>query len=427
MKRKTILASIGVVLLCLFVSCSKYPVEEKGQQRSGIEVNLKIFCADRRFADNLGEIATVYESENPDIKVTIDGADDGENYIQLLKNEFISGDAPAIFNVNGLSQMEEMSGNLLDLTSHPLATSILHGYEKAVAKNGKLYGLPTSCKVSGFIYNAEIFSLAGIDTTKIVDFKSFEQTVIALDEKIKLGELRENFPELKAVFDSRDSFEATLNAAISIDFGDVESVHKSKVFPLQAEKALKKIVDLQVKYSVTGSDSKTSAIEELASERVAIIAESSDVADRLQLLSATVGDKTAIFPIFVNKHIRESVANGATNYWGVNKNADALIRKAALNFLEWLYQNETAKKFITDQCNLIPPYKGFEEIVPATALGRGALKYIEEKKTFEHLLTASPSDWLNIKAPSVFKQYLTGQDSWKAFTKKIKSNWEQTR
>jgi len=179
------------------------------------EVTLNIFQFKVEIAKELDEAARAYEAEHPNVKINIQTVGGGDDYGAALRAKVQSGEEPNIFNIGGPQDVEDWMTRLEDLSDQPWVGQALEGVLSGVTVDGKVYALPFNIEGYGFVYNKAIFEAAGINAADIKDFASLEAAVKTLDGKIKAGELKDKFPNLKAAFEvaARETWVTGLHAS----------------------------------------------------------------------------------------------------------------------------------------------------------------------------------------------------------------------
>jgi len=450
MKRSKRFLSFGTMMMLilstlLFTACGAQQSTNQGesQQQSGEEkeqVVVDIFQFKVEIAKELEEAAKAYEKENPNVKINIQTVGGGDDYGAALKAKFQSGNEPAIFNVGGPQDVEDWMSKLEDLSDQPWVEQALPGILSGVTVDGKIYALPFNIEGYGLVYNKNIFKDAGIDASKIVDYESLEAAVKTLDAKIKSGEMKDKYPLLEAVFEfpAKETWVTglhTSNAVLGQEFESSIDAFNSDKVELKYADAYKKLVDLQANYSSNG-DSKaklnavdyTTQVEEgLAIERVAIIQQGNWIYGGVKNVDENVAENLGILPMPVDGATEDSIPVGVPMHWAVNKNSDEKVKKAAKDFLNWLYTSETGKDYIVNKFFFIPPLKGFENFEPKDSLGRAVKEYAEKGKTIPWVFMGYPTAWgMDVLGNNVQK-YLAGEYTWNQVIEDSKAKWEEMR
>ncbi|WP_139490857.1 extracellular solute-binding protein [Brevibacillus dissolubilis] len=121
----------------------------------------------------LEDVVKQTETNNPGLKIELEGVDENVNRNQKLKAEMAAGNPPEIFEMFGGSdtQLYVKAGRLLDLTEF-LETSGLKDQFVNLEEftvDGKIYGLPFGGYAEGVFYNKKLFQELGIEVPKTWD------------------------------------------------------------------------------------------------------------------------------------------------------------------------------------------------------------------------------------------------------------------
>lgn len=437
MRRKKIFTIISTVVLSLSVAltgCSK------GNSNSAKQVQVDIFQFKVEIHDELQNAANDYMKDHPDVKINLSTVGGGDDYGAALKAKFQSGQEPAIYNVGGPQDIKDWIGKLEDLSGEDWVKNAVSGTLNGVTVDGKVYAAPMSVEGYGLIYNKEIFKAAGIDSSKINSYKTLEEAVKILDEKIKSGALKSQFPNLEAVFELPASETwvtglHTSNAALSQEFTSDLAAFESKTVEFKYGEGFKKLIDLQATYSSNGtSKGKLNAVkysnqveEGLAVERVAIVQQGNWIYNAVNGVDPKVAENLDILPTSIEGGKEDTIPVGVPMYWAVNSGADDKVKEAAKDFLEWLYTSDKGKDYVVNKFFFIPAYKGFENVKPQDSLGKAVAKYSEEGKTTPWVFMGYPTAWGMDTVGTNIQKYLDGQSTWEDAIKDSKAKWQESR
>ncbi|QXM06389.1 ABC transporter substrate-binding protein [Crassaminicella indica] len=439
-KSKKILALIMTVFMSmmLFAGCGSQEKKEVSEEKDKVEVNVFQFKVE--IAKELEEAVLAYEKEHPNVKINIQTVGGGDDYGAALKAKFQSGSEPDIFNVGGPQDIKDWMNKLEDLSDQPWVDLALPGILEGATVDGKVFALPFNIEGYGFVYNKGIFEAAGIDPAKIVDYKSLEEAVKALDEKIKSGALKEKYPLLEAVFEypAKETWVTglhTSNAALGQEFSNsIEAFNAEKV-SFKYGDGLKKLIDLQANYSsnkdqkqkLNAVDYTRQAEEGLAIERVAIIQQGNWVYGKIKGVDEKVANNLDILPMPIEGAKEDSIPVGVPMHWAVNKDSKDEVKAAAKDFLNWLYTSDTGKDYIVNKFYFIPPLKGFDNLEPKDPLGKAVKRYAEDGKTIPWVFMGYPTGWGMEILGNDIQKYLAGEYTWEELISDAKAQWEKMR
>lgn len=424
-KKVLSLAAVGVMTASLLAGCGG-----SGEQKSaGNQVQLDVFQFKVEFKDQFNKLASDYMKEHPDVKINVTTVGGGGDYGAALKSKFSSGNEPTIFNIGGPQDVKDWQSKLEDLSSVAIAKEALPKTLDGVTKDNKIYGLPYNQEGYGFIYNKEVFKKAGINPNDLTTYPKLLEAVKKLDaEKSKLG--------LDAVFafPAKETWVTGLhlsNVFISPEFGgDVNKTFEAKKIDFKYGKQFKDIVDMQNKYSVqpTVSMDYSQQVEKLFSMgKVAMIQQGNWAYNSIEQIDDELAKNLGIIPIPVEGVEEGKLPVGVPMYWAVNKSKDDATKKAAEDFLNWMYTSEKGKEYVMNEFKFIPAYKGYDESKIVDPLSKEIYKYSKEGKTINWVFMGYPSSWGQNTLGSDIQKYLSNQTSWDELIKNAQQAWEKER
>ncbi|MEW9121160.1 MAG: ABC transporter substrate-binding protein [Thermotaleaceae bacterium] len=443
LKRGIALSLMTLLVLSVFLlsACGPQQSAPPATTEEGAEdVTLNIFQFKVEIAKELEEAARLYASEHPNVKINIQTVGGGDDYGAALRAKVQSGVEPTIFNIGGPQDVEDWMTRLEDLSDQPWVAQALDGVLLDVTVDGKVFALPFNIEGYGFIYNKEIFEAAEIDPSQITDFASLETAVKALDSKIKAGELKEKFPNLKAAFEvaAKETWITGLhcsNAVISQEFESSLDAYAAKKIAFKYGDGLKALLDLQSDYSANAKskgklnavDYATQVDQGIAIERVAIIQQGNWIYGGVKAVDEAVANNLDILPMPVKGGKEDGIPVGVPMYWAVNNKGSDAEKAAAKDFLNWLYTSDKGKDFIVNKFFFIPPLKGYENLEPKDPLGRAVKRYAEAGKTMSWVFMGYPTGWgMNVLGVEIQK-YLAGEIKWEDLLNNAQNQWEEMR
>lgn len=442
LKRKLVaLALAGTLLTTAMTGCtSKKDDENNSGGTSAENATVDIFQFKVEIAKELENAAKLYMEKNKNVKINIQTVGGGDDYGAALRAKMQSGAEPAIFNIGGPQDVEDWASKLDDLSDQPWIANANQGTLPAVQKDGKTYGMPFAIEGYGFIYNKEILSAAGIDGSTIKTYDALVDAVKKLDTKIKDGSLKKQYPNLKAVFElpAKETWVTgnhTANVVLSQELNDAMAAYNAKTIDFKYASQFKDLIDLQAKYTENGSnwgklnsiDYATQVGQGIAVERVAMIQQGNWIYNDVKQVDPTVADNLDIMPIPVKGGKEDSIPVGVPMYWCVNKNAKDADKKAAKDFLNWLYTSDEGKDYIVNKFYFVPPFNNFGDVKPQDPLGRTVKAYADAGKTLPWVFNSAPVGWTQDVLGSSIQKYLGGQATWDKIISDAKSKWQEMR
>lgn len=433
---------LAMALMTLGTGCAPKAAApaEPAAPAAGDQVTVDVFQFKVEIAKELEAAAKAYEAANAGVKINIQTVGGGNDYGAALRAQFQSGAEPDIYNVGGPQDVADWTSKLEDLSDQPWVPQAMEGILSGATVDGKVYALPFNIEGYGLIYNKGIFEAAGVDAATIKDYASLETAVKALDAKIKAGALKEKYPQLEAVFEyaAKETWVTglhTSNAALSQEFDSSLTAFAAKSVEFKNADALKKLIDLMADYSAAGKDrAKLNAVDYatqvdngLAIERVAIIQQGNWVYGGVAKIDQAVADNLGILPLPVVGGKEDSIPVGVPMHWAVNKDAPDADKKAAKDFLNWLYTSDAGKDYVVNKFFFIPPLKGYEGFEPKDSLGQAVKGYAESGKTMPWVFMGYPTGWGQEVLGTDIQKYLGGEMKWEDLVKDVQTKWEEAR
>jgi raffinose/stachyose/melibiose transport system substrate-binding protein len=401
--------------------------EEEGA--SGDKVTVDVFQFKVEFKDQFESLVEKYEKENPDVDINVKTVGGGNDYGASLKSTFSSGEEPDIFNVGGPSDVEDYREYLADLSDTEASKVALDGTLTSVKDGEETLGLPFNQEGYGFIYNKSVFEEAGVNADEIKTYEDLEKAVKKIDkQKEDLG--------LEAVFAlaAKETWvigNHLANAFIAPEFDqDILKAYNADTIPFEKGDELKRMLDLQNKYSVQPvlSLDYSQQVEQLFSlGKVAIIKQGNWVYNSIEAMDPEFAENNiGMFPIPV-EGFEGKLPVGVPMYWAVNKKSDEEVVQASKDFLDWMYTSDAGKEAVVNDFKFIPAYKGYEDAEIADPLSQEIYNYSSEGNTLGWVFMGSPIGWQEEVLAVNMQQYLSGDISWDEALENARASWEKSR
>jgi raffinose/stachyose/melibiose transport system substrate-binding protein len=431
MKGKKFFAGILSTLLASGVVLAGCASSDGGNDKadSGDKVTVDVFQFKVEFKNQFEELVKKYEKENPGVDINVKTVGGGNDYGASLKSAFSAGDEPDIFNVGGPSDVEDYRDWLADLSETKSAQAALEGTLDSVKDGEEILGLPFNQEGYGYIYNKKVFKDAGIDPAAIKTYEDLETAVKTLDSKKKeLG--------LDAVFAlaAKETWvigNHLANVFMAPDFNhSVLEAFNAKSAPFTKSEELKRMLDLQAKYSVQPvlSLDYSQQVEQLFSlGKVAMIQQGNWTYNSILDIDPEHAEKNiGMIPIPV-EGFEGKLPVGVPMYWAVNKKSDEKVVQASKDFLDWMYTSDTGKTAVMEDFKFIPAYEGYDTAKIADPLSQEIYKYSSEGNTIGWVFLGSPIGWQEEVLAVNMQKYLSGESSWEEAIKNAQESWEKSR
>ncbi|MDP4143050.1 MAG: ABC transporter substrate-binding protein [Bacillota bacterium] len=429
-KKLTALACVLAITTGLVVGCGS------SGSSSDKKVTLDIFQFKVEAKDALDKAAKEYMNEHKNVTIHIDTVGGGQDYNPALKAKFASGKEPALYNIGGPQDAQDWKSKLEDLSDQPWVSKAYDGTLDPAKVNGKVYGMPFDLEGYGFVYNKNIFKKAGIDADSIKTYADLEKAVQTLDSKKKdLG--------LEAVFalPGKETWVTGLhlsNVAFSNELKDGVTAFNAKTIDFKYADGLKKLLDLQIQYgikpdgtnkSINSVDYSTQVEQKFSLGKAAIIQQGNWIYGTVEGVDKNLAQNIGFLPMPIDGVKEGSIPVGVPMYWAVNSSKDADTKKAAKDFLNWLYTSDKGKDMIVHDFKFIPALKGYDgdNLQPADPLAKDIVKYSNAGKTMPWVFMGYPTGWGQNKLGTDIQKYIGGEMTWDKLVQDSKDTWAAAR
>lgn len=400
------------------------------------------------------ELAKKYEEEKG-IKVKVVTAA-ANNYEQTLKSEIAKSSAPTIFQVNGPVGYEAWKSYCLDIKDSKLY-DMLSDKSLAIKEDGGVYAIPYVVEGYGIIYNDAIMKKYFALPNKKTDLNSADE----IDSFDKLKAVVEDMSKNLSALGIEGVFASTslssgedwrwqthlLNVPIYYEFA--EKNEENADLPLAVLDAgeieykyaenFENLFDLYINNSVTkpsllGSKSVADSMAEFALGKAAMVQNGNWAWSQISGVEGNTVKKEDIkmLPLYtgVEGEKGQGICIGTENYLAINKNASEEQQKNSLDFLEWLFDSETGKKYVTEKLGFITPFNTFsEDELPDDPLAKEIARYMNDDsvKNIPWVFTGFPSEAFKKDTGSALLDYVQGDKKWEDVRKIITDKWKSER
>lgn len=428
----------GMMTGCGSAGGSTDTQEAAGNSAGDDQVVIDVFQNKNEISDALQAAIDTYEEKNPNVKINLETVG-GSDYASSLKAKMLGNDPVEIFTLGGPDDIASYQEYLEPLTDQDWVSHVTAGGVDNVTVDGEVYGLPLAIEGYGLIYNKKIFEAAGIDASTLTTYDAIDKAFADLQKQIDEGKLAEEFPVLEAVeeYAAKESWIVGLhtnNVALSQEFKSAANAFNSKTVAYTYGDQLKDLIDLETKY--TSSKDNLSLLNSvdysaqvgggLAIERVAVVQQGNWISSEVSNVSEDVLDNLGILPIPLKGVVEDSIAVGVSNYWCVNSKSSDAEKKAAKDFLNWLYQSDEGKEIVVNNLGFIPAFDNYDNVSISDPLSAEVKRYVDAGKTIPWVFSGQPSGW-DSKVAANIQNYLAGSMTWDEVIAQNISDWESMR
>ena len=425
--------------LTVFAGCNRSGGDEVGRVRY---LNFK-----PESADVYKEIAKQYEKETG-VKVIVETAANNA-YESTLAAKMSTDEAPTLFQINGPKGYANWKDYCADLSDTQLYKHLTDS-SLALTVDGKVFGIPYVVEGYGIIYNKALTDKYFDLPNKAVEFDSMEDV--------------NSFAKLKAVVEDMQKNREALGiqgvfAATSLKTGEdwrwqthlanlplYYEFEKNKV-DLTSDKTgeiafeysdnFKNIFDLYINNSTVdrktlGTKTVVDSMAEFALEKCVMVQNGNWAWSQIKDVSGNkVKEENLRFlPIYTGAQGEENqgLCIGTENFYAINSKASEQDRKAAEDFIYWLYSSDTGKKYVTESLGFIAPFDTFrDDEEPTDPLAQQVLDWMEEDdiKTVPWNFTIFPSQTFKEGFGSSLLKYAQGTKEWTAVKSDMVNSWKK--
>ena len=328
------------------------------------------------------ELAQKYKAEKgTDIKVlTVDK----NRYSETLKKELEGNEAPTVFELTGTRDFEEYKDYCADMKNGKLYSS-LFDKEMAIKDDINVAAVPYTVTGIGILYNDEIakkyFALPDKKSllSSMDEIKNFEQLKIVAEDmqehRDALG-IEGAFASVSLAQGEEERFSyhllgTPLYYEMKEKDGDVrENLYNADELKFQYADEYKNLFDLYTDNAASdkaAADTKTAAdsYQEFARGKVAMLPGDSTLWTTLSGMSGSAlkAENIKMLPLYtgIDKENKQGLNLSMDGYFAINKKADDEARRAASDFLDWLFTEETGKSYVTTRLSYTAPFNSIDD------------------------------------------------------------------
>ena len=388
------------------------------------------------------EIAKKYKKETG-VEVKVVTAASG-TYESTLKSEVAKKNPPTLFQVNGPIGYHNWKDYCLDLADTEVYNNLTDKDMAIRGVDGKgVYGIPYVVEGYGIIYNDAIMKKYFALPQKAVEIGSAEEIKDFETLKAVVEDMTRHKDELgiEGVFSST-SFAAgedwrwqthLANVPIYYEYQESGVTDKEKI-DFTYNKNFQNIFDLYLNNSCTepglvGSKTVEDSMAEFALGKSAMVQNGNWGWGQVSDVKGNVvkEEDVKFLPIYtgMDEDAKQGLCIGTENFWCVNSKVDEAKRQAAIEFLNWLTNEEKGKKEMV-KLGFISPFKTFsEDEQPDDPLAKEVVRYMNDNglETISWNFTSFPSQTFKDNFGASLLEYAQGSKEWKAVVSDMKKDW----
>ncbi len=436
---------LSVFLLALTVALTALPLAACGTEDTQTTVRYLNFKPE--IADKYEELAAAYEKETG-VKVIVDTAANN-TYEQTLMAKMATDEAPTLFQINGPRGYKSWQEYCADLSGTELYKH-LSDQSLAIKDGAKVVGIPYVVEGYGIIYNKAITDKYFALADRATDFSSMDEINSFPKLKALVEDMQKRAGDLgiKGVFASTSlktgedwRWQTHLaNLPVFYEFRDKKTDLASdatKEIDFRHADKFKNILDLYLDNSVTdkkllGSKTVADSMAEFALEQCAMVQNGNWAWSQIGGVSGNKvkAENVKYLPIYtgIEGEEQQGLAIGTENFYAINAKASEEERKAAADFIYWMYSSEQGKKYVTEQFGFIAPFDTFAaDERPTDPLAQEVNRWLEKKDVTSVAwnFTLFPSAQFKEDFGASLLKYAQGNKTWDAVKSDVVASWKK--
>lgn len=398
-------------------------------------------------ADKYQELATAYEQETG-IKVIVDTAANN-TYEQTLMAKMSTNEAPTLFQINGPRGYANWRDYCADLKDTQIYAH-LTDKTLAVTDGDKVVGIPYVVEGYGIIYNTAVtdryFALA--DRQTAVQSMDEVRSFAALQTVVEDMQAHRDALGIQGVFASTSLKSGEdwrwqthlVNVPVYYEFKgrqvDLTS-DDTKELQFQYAEQFKNLFDLYIHNSVTepkllGSKTVTDSMSEFALEQCAMVQNGNWAWSQIEDVpgNKVKGESLRYLPLYtgVSGEEQQGLCIGTENFYAINAKADETARRAAADFIYWMYSSEKGKQYVTHEFGFIAPFDTFTDAdKPEDPLARQVMDWMSREgvTSVPWNFTLFPSQTFKENFGNSLLKYAQGTKDWAQVKADMIADWKK--
>ena len=396
------------------------------------------------------EIATKYKEETG-VTIKVVTAASG-TYEQTLKSEIAKSQPPTIFQVNGPVGYGSWKDYCMNLSSSQLYT-MLSDKDLAITEGDGVYAIPYAIEGYGIICNGDIMDKYFALEQKTSGINSLEE----INSFEALKSVTEDIQKNKDALGIDGAFAATslatgdqwrwqthlANAAFYHEFNEKDDAKSTIMTALEtgeidfmhADK-YKNLFDLYLDNSTTdkgllGSKTTADSMAEFALGKCAMVQNGTWSWAQIKDVQGNTVNEDAIefIPMYMDFDDEENmgICIGTESYFAINEKATDEQKKAAEDFLVWLFSSQTGKDYVINKLGFNAPFTTFgENERPSDPLSRDVQKWVESgKDNIEWTFQGFPNENFKNDFGGALLQYAQGNHPWENVVTTVTDAWKR--
>jgi len=461
-KIKQYLAPIAALALCAVLlcgclaGCRATARERDREEEKGIVnpvedtgITLRLYQPDSARAGLWQTLAADYKAISG-VTVNVTSPETQTPYTELRESLRREEGAPGIFLFTHPREYRGWPDRAADLTDTQAYRQLIDS-RMALTADGKVIGLPVGVDAFGVIYNKKIldkyFALEDAAVASISEINSHAEFSRLVKD---LHEHREELG-IEGVF-AAPAYKEGENGVWTTRLFSIPVGHElaARRMELTAEnleelswthaRGYRTFEDLMTGYATARENlagrTHANAAQEFATGKAAFIIGGTEFLGHLNSVEGrtVTADDVAFLPVMLemeNETGRQGLAFDVTEYAAINARLSEEDRRAAADFLNWLYTSEKGMDFLANKLGVLAPYESQSAAtMPSNPLSADAFAWLK-KEDVQNVVT-----WSSLAGGEEFRDkvlgrgiaaYHAGESGWDEFREGVARGWNDLR
>lgn len=416
--KRSLIVSGLLMLAVAGTSCGQKKTETV-QEKAVVYIR----CYSEDAAGTWDGIAGIYRKEQG-VNIRVIGPD------ELTKEE----GQPAIAVLEKKSDYEKWKNRCMDFSGTRMYSWLLD-QNVALKEKDSVTAVPCGIRGLGIVYNEELAEKYFELSDRAVEIESMDEvhTFDELQQVVEDMTAKKEELGIDGVFaapyfkEARDGWQTELlSASLSLELAAAEKVQPE--FALSDK--VKEVLDLYLDNASVHRNrlwwkTKEDALEEFARGQVIMMQGNDTLYQQIsEVKDADVSKKEIRYlPLAMGLTDEEGLYLEADDYLCINGETSNQNQKAAVTFLEWLYETDQGKEYVTQDLGYTAPYVTFsEEDIPSDPLAWDMIEYVEKKKIqfVQWGTSVYETKEQEVQLVQNLSEYARTLETWEAVSDKIK-------
>jgi raffinose/stachyose/melibiose transport system substrate-binding protein len=333
----------------------------------------------------------------------------GDDYFLQLRNRLANNQGPDLFNLRTDAEIGQMSAYLEDIGGLSVAKSITS--DLLGKSNGTVIGIPYTVEAFGFVYNKNL-----INASTVTDYNSF--VAMLKDQKAKgingAGLSQEAYFLIGHILNTPFAVQSDVTGFIDkLNSGAVKMADTPEFQEF-------------ARFMVAIRDNSYNPLE---------VNYDKECGDFATGKTAAIHQGNWSYPMFADYNVNfqmafmpfplagnDRIAVGVPSWWCVNSQVSNERKQLAKDFIEWLYNSETGKKYLYGEFQFIPVVQG-ADAGSLDPLSADVSRYASSGKIIPWAFNFWPAGIIEVHLAPVAQQFFASKMSAGEFLTALDNAW----